>query len=103
MGWTRLAGRGTGVQRHTPHPTTRVDKEPFKQLFYAHWEAFWQRDGHHLRPEVVEKMLGCGNPARGYRTLSVWALPGREAGGIELQEQLVSVVLQGVHRPVGES
>src|SRR6266446_2467751 len=54
-----------------PTPTTRVDKETFKQIFRDHWEAFWQREGHHLRPEVtevVEKMLGCGDPARGYST-----------------------------------
>src|SRR6266581_3899284 len=54
---------------HTP--TTRVDKETFKQIFRDHWEAFWQHDGHHLRPEVlevVEKMLGCGDPASGYTT-----------------------------------
>ena len=41
----------------------------FKQIFRDHWEVFWQRDGHHLRPEVpevVEKMLGCGDPASGY-------------------------------------
>jgi hypothetical protein len=54
-----------------PTPTTRVDKETFTQLFRDHWGAFWQREGHHLRPEVpevVEKMLGCGDPARGSRT-----------------------------------
>jgi hypothetical protein len=69
LGWTRLAGRGTDV--HMPTPTTHVDKETFKQIFRDHWEAFWQREGHHLRPEVpevVEKMLGCGDPARGYST-----------------------------------
>src|SRR6266852_1735651 len=52
---------------HTP--TTRMDKETFKQILRDHWEVFWQRDGHHLRPEVaevVEKMLGCGDPASGY-------------------------------------
>jgi len=67
LGWTRLVGRGTDVHMHTP--TTRVDKETFKQIFRDHWEVFWQRDGHHLRPEVpevVEKMLGCGDPASGY-------------------------------------
>ncbi len=54
---------------HTP--TTRVDKETFKQLFRDHWEVFWQRQGHTLDakvPEVVEKMLGCGDPASGYST-----------------------------------
>ena len=49
-------------------PTTRVDKEAFKQLFRDHWEVFWQRQGHNLNatvPEVVEKMLGCGDAASG--------------------------------------
>jgi hypothetical protein len=51
-------------------PTPRVDKESFKPLFRDHWEIFWQTRGHHLAatvPEVVEKMLGCGDPASGYR------------------------------------
>ena len=52
-------------------PTTGVDKETFKQFFRDHWEVFWQTRGHHLGatvPEVVEKMLGCGDPASGYST-----------------------------------
>jgi hypothetical protein len=35
-------------------PTTRVDKETFKQLFHDHWEVFWQRQGHHLDANVPE-------------------------------------------------
>jgi hypothetical protein len=52
-------------------PTTRVDKATFKQIFRDYGEAFWQRYGHYFRaevPEVVEKMLGCGDPASGYST-----------------------------------
>jgi hypothetical protein len=52
-------------------PTIRVDKATFKQIFRDHGEAFWQRYGHHFRPEVrdvVAKMLGCGDLASGYST-----------------------------------
>jgi len=52
-------------------PSTRVDKATFKQLFRDHWEVFWQRHSHDLGaevPEVVAKMLGCGDPASGYST-----------------------------------
>ncbi len=52
-------------------PTTRVDKATFKQIFRDYGEAFWQRYGHYFRaevPEVVEKMLGCGDPTSGYST-----------------------------------
>jgi hypothetical protein len=49
--------------------TTRVDKETFKQIFCDHWDTFQPRYGHYLRvevSEVVEKMLGCGDPTCGY-------------------------------------
>lgn len=49
----------------------RVDKETFKQIFRDHWEAFQQRYPRYLQTEVhevIEKMLGCGDPASGYTT-----------------------------------
>ena len=52
-------------------PTTRVDKETCKQLFRDPWEVCWQRQGHTLDAkvsEVVEKRLGCGDPASGAST-----------------------------------
>jgi hypothetical protein len=48
--------------------TPRVDKATFKQTFRDHWEAFQQRyPGYQQREvhEVIEKMLGCGDPASG--------------------------------------
>jgi len=51
-------------------PTTRVDKATFKQIFRDSGEAFWQRYGHYLDVnvrDVVDKMLGCGDLASGYR------------------------------------
>jgi hypothetical protein len=49
----------------------RVDKATFKQIFRDHWETFQQRYPRYQQPEVqtvIEKMLGCGDPASGYVT-----------------------------------
>ncbi len=49
----------------------RVDKATFKQIFRDHWETFAQRYPRYQQAEVqevVEKMLGYGDPASGYST-----------------------------------
>ena len=49
----------------------RVDKATFKQIFRDHWETFQQCYPRYQQPEgqtVIEKMLGCGDPASGYIT-----------------------------------
>jgi len=53
------------------HDRQRVDTTPFKQIFRDHWETFQQRSPRYQQPEVqtvIEKMLGCGEPASGYIT-----------------------------------
>jgi Putative transposase/Transposase zinc-binding domain len=53
------------------HTRQRVDKATFKQIFRDHWEPFQQRYPRYQQPEVqtvIEKMLGCGDPASGYIT-----------------------------------
>jgi Transposase zinc-binding domain len=53
------------------HDSRRVDKATFKQIFRDHWESFQQRYPRYQQPEVqtvIEKMLGCGEPASGYIT-----------------------------------
>jgi hypothetical protein len=77
----------------------RVDRNTFKQIFRDHWRPFQQ--GHpryqdrHVQA-VIDKMLGCGTPESGLYHVCVPALSGREAGGLQLQEQLLPLLLQGV-------
>jgi hypothetical protein len=54
--------------RHNRHG---VDKATFKQIFRDHWEAFQQRFPRYQQRDVqavIDKMLGCGDPASGYIT-----------------------------------
>lgn len=49
----------------------RMDKEEFKQIFRDHWPAFRKRYPRYQSEEVeevIEKMLGCGDPANGCAT-----------------------------------
>ncbi|UCF82361.1 MAG: transposase zinc-binding domain-containing protein [Desulfobacteraceae bacterium] len=47
------------------------DRDRFKDIFRTHWESFkktfsrYQSDRY---DEVVQKMLGCGDPENGYAT-----------------------------------
>ena len=79
----------------------RVDKDTFKQIFRDHWEPFQQShpryQDRHVQA-VSDKMRGCGTPESGSPHVSVPALPGRETRGVQLQEQLLPLLLQGVCR-----
>jgi hypothetical protein len=51
------------------HNRQGVDKATFKQIFRDPWEPFQQRYPRYRQPEVqavIDKMLGCGDPASGY-------------------------------------
>jgi hypothetical protein len=51
------------------HNRQRVDTATFKQIFRDHWEAFQQRFPRYQQRDVqvvIDKMLGCGDPATGY-------------------------------------
>jgi len=48
-----------------------VDREKFKEIFRTHWESFkavFSRYRASRYDEVIEKMLGCGDPKNGYAT-----------------------------------
>ncbi len=48
-------------------PCHRVQKNRFKQIFIDGWEAFTRAyPRYHAVDAVVQKMLGCGDPAKGY-------------------------------------
>ena len=66
----------------------RVDKTTFKQIFRDPWEPFTQhqpryRDRH--VQAVIDQMLGWYSGGGLYH-VSVPALPGGKAGGLQLQE-----------------
>ncbi|MBI4333963.1 MAG: transposase [Chloroflexi bacterium] len=49
----------------------KIDKETFKQIFWDHGEDFKRLHPRYQDAyiqEVIEKMLGCGDPAHGYTT-----------------------------------
>jgi len=79
----------------------RVNKTPSKQIFRDHWEPFQQRHpryrDRHVQA-VIDKMLGCGTPESGYTTYLCPHCLEAETGGIQLQEQLLPLLLQGVRR-----
>jgi hypothetical protein len=53
------------------HNRPGVDKATFKQIFRDHWETFQQRFPRYQQRDVqgvIDKMLGCGDPASGYIT-----------------------------------
>ena len=81
--------------------TQRVSKDTFKQIFRDHWKTFQQHQPHYQDRHVqavIDKMLGCGTPESGYTAYLGPHLPGRETGGVQLQEQLLPLLLQGVCR-----
>jgi hypothetical protein len=46
-----------------------IDKETFKQIFSEHWDGFKKchpRYADKYYDEIINKMLGCGDPANGY-------------------------------------
>jgi hypothetical protein len=48
-----------------------IDRDKFKEIFRTHWESFketFSRYRESRYDEVVEKMLGCGDPKNGYAT-----------------------------------
>jgi hypothetical protein len=48
-------------------PDSRAQKNRFKQIFIDGWEAFKQAHPRYVTADpVVQKMLGCGDPANGY-------------------------------------
>lgn len=48
-------------------PDSRAQKHRFKQIFIDGWEAFKQAHPRYATADpVVQKMLGCGDPAHGY-------------------------------------
>ena len=48
-------------------PESRAQKNRFKQIFIDGWETFKQTHPRYATADpVVQKMLGCGDPAQGY-------------------------------------
>lgn len=45
----------------------KIDKKTFKQIFRDHWAEFVKHYPRYKeKDEIIEKMLGCGDPANGY-------------------------------------